>query len=108
MAIHEVTVTDLAKKRTDGESFVLLDVRRPDEIAQASIAWARHIPMDEIETRIGELPADVPIYVMCHGGVRSAHVTRFLNDNGFPRAVNVAGGIRSWSRLVDPSVPDYD
>jgi len=34
-------------------------------------------------------------------------VTKFLNENGYPDAVNVAGGIRAWSSTIDPSVPDY-
>jgi rhodanese-related sulfurtransferase len=34
-------------------------------------------------------------------------VTQFLNQSGFPDAANVAGGIRAWSREIDPSVPQY-
>jgi len=45
--------------------------------------------------------------VLCHGGTRSGRVTKFLNENGYPNAVNVAGGIRAWSSEIDPSVPDY-
>jgi len=44
---------------------------------------------------------------MCHGGGRSGRVTAFLNGNGFPNAVNLAGGIDDWSERIDPSVPRY-
>jgi rhodanese-related sulfurtransferase len=103
----EISVTDLNAKHTAGERLVLLDVREPDEIATAKVAWATWIPMGDVPARIGELPKDQPIYVMCHGGGRSARVTQFLNENGYPQATNVAGGIRAWSKEIDSSIPDY-
>ncbi len=105
--MKEISVLDVARKRDAGEDFVLLDVREPDEIATASIPWATTIPMGEIPQRLAELPAGKEIAVLCHGGGRSARVTAFLNENGFPDAVNVAGGIDAWSRSVDPEVPLY-
>ena len=105
--MNEISVLDLAQRHDAGEDFLLLDVREPDEIATAAIPWATTIPMGQIPQRLAELPADKPIAVLCHGGGRSARVTAFLNENGFPQAVNVAGGIDAWSRDVDPSVPAY-
>jgi rhodanese-related sulfurtransferase len=103
----EISVAELARRHDAGEDFVLLDVREPDEIATASIPWAITIPMGTIPERLGELPTDKPIAVLCHGGGRSARVTAFLNQNGYPDAVNVAGGIDAWSTSIDPSVPHY-
>jgi rhodanese-related sulfurtransferase len=103
----EISVAELARRHDAGEDFVLLDVREPDEIATASIPWAITIPMGEIPARYGELPTDKPIAVLCHGGMRSARVTAFLNQNGVPNAVNVAGGIDAWSTSIDPTVPRY-
>ncbi len=100
-------MAELAAMRDAGEEFVLLDVREPDELERAAIAWALPIPMGEVPERLAELPADRPIAVLCHGGFRSARVTAFLNANGFPQAVNVAGGIDAWSHTIDPSVPVY-
>jgi rhodanese-related sulfurtransferase len=105
--VNEISVTELAKKHNAGEDFLLLDVREPDELAIASIPWAVAIPMGDVPVRLEELPKDKPIAVLCHGGTRSGRVTRFLNENGYPAAVNVAGGIRAWSNDVDPSVPSY-
>jgi rhodanese-related sulfurtransferase len=103
----DISVADLQRRHEANEDFVLLDVREPDELATASIPWATTIPMGEVPERLGELPRDKPIAVLCHGGGRSARVTAFLNANGFPNAVNVAGGIDAWSTSVDPSVPRY-
>lgn len=103
----EISVAELARRHDAGEDVVLLDVREPDEIATASIPWALTIPMGEIPERIGELPGDKPIAVLCHSGGRSGRVTAYLNQNGFTNAVNVAGGIDAWSTSIDPAVPRY-
>ncbi len=103
----EISVDELKRRHDAGDDFLLLDVREPDEIATASIAWATTIPMGEVPQHLDELPRDKPIAVLCHGGGRSGRVTAFLNQNGFPNAVNVAGGIDAWSAAVDPSVPRY-
>jgi rhodanese-related sulfurtransferase len=105
--VNEISVSELAKRHAAGEDFVLLDVREPDELAIASIPWALTMPMGDVPVRLAELPKDKPIAVLCHGGTRSGRVTKFLNENGYPDAVNVAGGIRDWSAKIDPSVPDY-
>jgi rhodanese-related sulfurtransferase len=105
--VTEIDVQELKTRRDAGEALVLLDVREPDEIATASLPNATTIPMAEIPARLDELPRDVPIVVMCHGGVRSGRVVRFLNQNGFPNAVNLAGGIDAWSKTIDPTVPRY-
>jgi rhodanese-related sulfurtransferase len=105
--VNEISVAELARRHAAGEDFLLLDVREPDEIATASISWATVIPMGEIPDRIGELPADKPIAVLCHAGGRSARVTAYLNQNGLTNAVNVAGGIDAWSTSIDPAVPRY-
>jgi len=86
---------------------MLLDVREPDELAIASIPWATVIPMGEVPEHLDELPQDKPIAVLCRSGARSGRVAEFLNQNGFPNAVNVAGGILDWSKTIDPTVPQY-
>ena len=103
----ELTAGQFKARRDAGESLLLLDVREPDEIATASVAGATVIRMGEIPSRMNELPADRPIVVMCHHGARSANVVAFLNANGYPNAVNLAGGIDAWSTEVDPKVPRY-
>ena len=105
--MNEISVSDLARRHAAGENFLLLDVREPDEIATASLAWATVIPMGEIPERLAELPQDKPIYVLCRSGARSGRVTQFLTENGFPDVANVTGGILAWSKEIDPSVPTY-
>ena len=103
----EISVAELQARRAANEDLLLLDVREPDEVATASIGGAVTIPMRNVPVHLAELPTDRPIVVMCHHGGRSAHVTNFLNANGYPNAVNLDGGIDAWSLHVDPTVARY-
>jgi rhodanese-related sulfurtransferase len=103
----EISVSELKRRVDAGEQLLVLDVREPSELQKAALPFATPIPMGEIAGRIGELPHDRTIAVLCHGGVRSARVTQFLQQNGYEKAINVAGGIDAWSRAIDPSVPLY-
>ena len=105
--IEEMSPFVLNQRRESGEHWQLLDVRELWELELASIAEAKHIPMAEITHRHRELDRERPIAVICHSGVRSARVATYLAQNGFDRAVNVAGGIDAWSLQVDDSVPRY-
>jgi rhodanese-related sulfurtransferase len=79
----------------------ILDVREPDEVAQARIDRAQHIPLGSLADRIDEVPRDRTVYVMCHVGGRSAQATHYLEAQGFD-AVNMTGGIVEWYRAGLP------
>jgi rhodanese-related sulfurtransferase len=96
------------RERLDaGETLTVLDVREPEEIAIARFDGALEIPMQDIPGRVGELDPTAEIVVVCHHGVRSAHVAMFLVDQGFSRVLNLTGGIDAWALEVDRSVPRY-
>ena len=99
----EIAVEQLQGNRS---SYLILDVREPEELRIASIPGARHMPMNDIPKRLGEIPIDRPIAVLCHHGIRSAKITQFLDANGL-NAFNIAGGIDAWSERVDRSIPRY-
>ncbi|RLK60128.1 rhodanese-like domain-containing protein [Actinokineospora cianjurensis] len=82
---------------------VLLDVREQDEWDAGHAPSAQHIPMGELTARLDELPADAQVFVICRSGGRSARVTQYLNGNGWD-AVNVDGGMQTWSALGQPVV----
>jgi rhodanese-related sulfurtransferase len=95
--VPSVTVSDLP------EDAALLDVREVDEWVAGHAPGAMHIPMGELPGRLGELPGDADLYVLCRVGARSAQVTAYLNANGHS-AVNVDGGMISWHAAGRPMV----
>ncbi len=90
---HEVATFD--PNRT-----VLLDVRRPDERAKGFIPGSIHIPLDELRSRMKELPRDYEIVVHCQSGQRSYFACRILSQNDF-RVRNLTGSFRTWKTATD-------
>ena len=79
---------------TDGH--VLLDVRNPQELAVEDVPGAVHIPLPQLRARLGELPRDKEIHVICRSAVRAYYATRILLQNGFT-AKNISGGMLARS-----------
>jgi rhodanese-related sulfurtransferase len=105
--VREITAAELAARRDAGEEPLVLDVREAWELEIARLAGARHIPMNEIPARLGELDPQAEVIVLCRSGGRSMQVAQFLERRGFRDAVNLAGGILAWSRDVDPTICVY-
>jgi rhodanese-related sulfurtransferase len=72
----------------------LLDVRQPEELVLESVPGAVNIPMGQLRKRLGELPRDREIHVICRSAQRAYYATRILLQNGF-KAKNIAGGMLS-------------
>jgi rhodanese-related sulfurtransferase len=77
----------------------LLDVRNTAELAVESVSGAINIPLPQLRSRLGELPRDKEILVICRSGQRAYYATRILLQNGF-KARNLSGGMLSRSMLV--------
>ncbi len=82
---------------------VVLDVREHFEWDAGHIADAIHIPLGELQTRVGELDSGVHTIVVCHVGGRSAHATQWLHAQGHD-VVNLAGGMDAWEAAGRPVV----
>jgi rhodanese-related sulfurtransferase len=80
----------------------LLDVREDDEWAAGHAPGAHHLPMQDVPARMGEVPMDDDVYVICRSGGRSAQVTAYLLANGFDQVRNVDGGMRAWAAADRP------
>jgi rhodanese-related sulfurtransferase len=96
------------KRRLDsGERVQLLDVREPWEFERSRIEGSALAPMSLLaENGVPEPDEDRETVVVCHHGVRSAQVVRFLRRAGFERVSNLEGGLDAYSG-IDPGVPRY-
>ena len=77
----------------------LLDVRNPSELAVEQVPGALNIPLPQLRARLGELPHDREILVICRSAQRAYYATRILLQNGF-KAKNISGGMLSRSHLA--------
>ena len=93
MDVPQIDVEALADELAAGRS--LIDVREPDEYAETRVPGGRLIPLGTVPDRVGEVPTDGTVYVVCRSGGRSAQAVAFLREHGVD-AVNVAGGTLAW------------
>jgi rhodanese-related sulfurtransferase len=77
----------------------LLDVRNPPELAVEEVTGSVNIPLPQLRARLGELPRDREILVICRSAQRAYYATRILLQNGF-KARNISGGMMSRSMLM--------
>lgn len=94
---------DVTTAKDNLDAHVLLDVREQAEWDAGHIEGAVHIPMTELNTRQGEIPADRTIVCVCRSGQRSAMVTQALVGAGYD-AHNLEGGMLAWAESRHPIV----
>ncbi len=95
-AATEMDAAALQARLDAGEDVYLLDVRNPDELEEhGMIAGAVNIPVDELETRLAEVPKDKPIVTYCMRGGRASRAAELLLSNGYEQPIEF-GGITAW------------
>ena len=91
---------DRDRKRAGGSPAgtpYILDVRDADHRhAFGHIRNSHHIFVGELPGRVGEVPADRTIYVICDAGFKAGIAASILLRNGFPSITNVLGGMTAW------------
>jgi rhodanese-related sulfurtransferase len=97
----EVSVADAFALRTAGA--FILDVREPDEWAAGHVPDATLIPLGDLASRVGEVPRDRQVVVICRSGNRSAAGRDILLGAGFPSVTSVAGGMTDWTAAGYPT-----
>jgi rhodanese-related sulfurtransferase len=85
-----------------GPGALLVDVRELGEVVGGRADGAVLIPLSAFGVRYRELPADRSLLVICQSGSRSALAAAYLAANGYPDALNVAGGMIAWERAGLP------
>lgn len=93
------------------EEAQLIDVREPEEVSQASLPGFQVLPLRQFGSWGPEITSKFDptkdTYVLCHHGMRSLQVAKWLQTQGFRKIFNISGGIHAYATKVDPSVPTY-
>ncbi|MDH3534659.1 MAG: rhodanese-like domain-containing protein [Gammaproteobacteria bacterium] len=90
----------------DNATPLLLDVREPWEFEICHIDGSINVPMAQIPGSLDRFRDADEIVVICHHGIRSAHVIRFMQQQASV-LINLDGGVDAWAREVDPDMPVY-
>jgi molybdopterin/thiamine biosynthesis adenylyltransferase/rhodanese-related sulfurtransferase len=93
-----VDVTPAEAFERAGEGATLIDVRDAGEVAAGLPERALHLPLCELERRIGALVPDFaqPVLLICASGRRSSEGAARLRALGYVGAISVAGGFQRW------------
>ncbi|MEI7444770.1 MAG: rhodanese-like domain-containing protein [Burkholderiales bacterium] len=96
------TVGTLQATRLINDGAVVVDVREPAEFAAGHVIDSRNIPVAQIASRAGELPANKPVIVMCASGSRSTRAAAALRKAGRADVFCLDGGIAGWQQAGLP------
>ena len=99
--LREVGVDEAYRLYQDGTFF--LDVRTPDEWNEFHAPNSTLIPLDELQSRLDEIPRDQPVVVVCRSGNRSQQGRDILLDAGFMQVASMTGGLKEWNTKGYPT-----
>ena len=91
--LHQINADDL-----------LIDVRTREEYLNGKIENSINIPVDEIRSRLTEIPKEKRIYIYCEAGLRGYLVQRILTQNGYNKVLNLSGGYKLWKNCFAESI----
>lgn len=108
---EQISVEDLSDflDTTSPSNYLLIDARTVEEFEEGTIPTAINIPTDEIRNYIDFIKNEnKPIILFCRSGVRAYVAELILKQNNIKNVVNVAGGIKVWTRYSDKiEVPEF-
>jgi len=104
--IPQLSVKELKRRRDAGEDVFVLDVREPYEYQIANIGGTL-IPQNDVPQRLAEIDRNREIVVQCRSGQRSQRIAEFLQQAGYQKVSNLAGGILAWADEIDPKMQKY-
>lgn len=90
--------SDEAMDMYGSEDVVFVDVRRPDEYSEGHIKNAIFMPVDDVLSRIDELPTDKKLLFICAQGVRSGLGCEMAAAMGInsENLYNIEDGTATW------------
>jgi rhodanese-related sulfurtransferase len=100
---ERIAIPELEKKLDGKSKPVVVDVRKPAEIQESgAIPGAIHIPVDDVASRVGDLPKDKELVFYCGGGGRASRAAMAAWEAGH-KTVSFCG-LRDWKKRGLPTV----
>ena len=84
---------------------VVLDVRTLEEWNEFHAPNTTLIPLDQLMSRLSEVPRDKEIVVVCRSGNRSQQGREILLNAGFKQVTSMTGGLNEWRAKGYPIEP---
>lgn len=88
----------------EGDDWFVVDVRAAKEYMAGHLNESVNIPLNQLVSRIHEIPRDRKVVVHCQGGYRSAIATSLLLKAGYAHVFDMIGGYKAWAGFNLPTV----
>ena len=100
---NEIGTLEATRLMNQGTTLIL-DVREDKEYAAGHLPRARHVPLKELATKLGELGKykEKPVIVTCRTGPRASAACRALKRAGFSNVYVLKGGVTAWQQASLP------
>lgn len=97
---------DFARAEAEAGRAVLIDIREPHEHATGVAKNARLLPMQQLGSRLAEIPREPakPVLLICNTQNRSSATMAALKRAGYTNVKYVQGGMSEWNRRGWPTV----
>ena len=95
--VGQLSPQELRDMATGKEKLQLVDVRTPREFEQFHVDGAINIPAPDVRARHQELDPSLPVVAVCGTGHRSSMAASILEQHGFERVMNAAGGMTGYA-----------
>ena len=92
-------------QQADLNKVSLIDVRTADEASLNSFPGAINIPLDDLRSRMDEIPTDRPVYLFCGVGLRGYLASNILKGHGYKDVRNLIGGLKLYESAIKPVLP---
>ncbi len=103
--IPAIYAGELKTRIDQGKDFVLLDVRKAEEIAASRLPGSTAIFLGEVPDRLDEIPRNKPIVTFCGSGRRAIIAASILKQNGFAEVENCLGSMAACQAVGCPIRP---
>lgn len=98
---------ELARLRTEGVRFRLLDIRTREEIDAVRIDGSVAFTQETMNEILGRWPREEMMVIYDHAGTKSMDAAAYFLGHGFKNVRALKGGIDRWSQEVDSTLPRY-
>ena len=99
--LERIDVAEYERRKAAGRPHLLLDVRGPGEWESGRLAGSHHVPLNQLEQRLQDVPRDQDLVVYCASGYRSTIACSILKAQGYDRLTDLAGGIHAWTGSIE-------
>ncbi|MFT8361968.1 MAG: rhodanese-like domain-containing protein [Sporolactobacillus sp.] len=96
---EETSPEEVERLMNENSGVSIIDVREPDEFAGGHIKGAVNIPVNEVQSRMGEIDRTKEHIIVCLSGKRSGFAASILSASGY-RVRNMNGGMMNWTGEV--------